>query len=372
MLLTTVACNDDYRKPSPEDTITVASLSKAVYDDATGVFTIEFTSNGTHVQLDLGAVPMALTQTVPTLPPGTYSLSGNAGNPSVLSSTTWEEQGFQIAVSAALAAISVDKDACRIEGTLRSSSNESLSFIIPSVSFSHSEKNLIVAGNASVEYNIDNGLCHYDIDLESDADRISLALSSVSSPFSFMTIPSGCYYASQETIAGSVNTGASSWLANGTELSVSDAKIAVRANGGSYAIGGILESENGSRIRFIYNGDPVFPQSSSPYPFTAMQGDWEVSTDSIYTYIRATKSWEKQQEQQEYELSMMGMPSRSAMLLTGIFDQSFSMLMGLNGSFCGIPCNVEANPVAEVYSTTGTYRLFATLIDPDTGYFISQ
>ena len=149
-----------------------------------------------------------------------------------------------------------------------------------------------------------------------------------------------------------------------------------RAAGGYVlgAYGSYGEEDMTFEYRGSYTGAIFSPEMMYPDLYTVLAGDWVMTASRQYVYDRSTKTWGYSDEAYEDPFTAVGVPNYHYMLMSGLFDDSFSFLTGVdiaaeNSLF--IPCSFESNPVAKVTSGFSSYYLFVTLFDPAAGSFIT-
>lgn len=354
-----VACSDD-AEPKPETipSVSLNSISSAVYDDTAGSYAVTLTGDDVTLQLQFAAQPEALALSTPVPQTGSYQTGVSDAVYAVDAASSWTDSAGAHPIADAQIAVVSSGENCSLSGSLVGSDATVLNFRAANVQFTHS----VTASLALTEAagTAEDGVCTLRFEGASGRVEFAIAVSGVDPENP--AIPDGTY----RPAAGSC-----SWSDAGTDYEASEAFCRiVRADGG-YRVVGVLASAAGNRTRFAYDGAILFGDAAAPYLYTKLGGAWTMTTDRWLVYDKSSKTWVFSDTGDTDAMSMNGIPQYHCLLATGLFDDSFCMLFGLDDGGLFIPSSVESNPVAQVVSGSGTYYLFATLYDPETGYFLS-
>ena len=350
------ACTEEPSGPVTE-TGTVDVIS-AVYNDADGSYSVSLGGAAHTVEFTLSSQREGLLSEAPVPMTGSYRMSSSEEEYTVGADASWtREDGEHAAVEATVYVIASD-GSCRMNGELTDADGNVMGFSCDNVSFTHSITTPVVADAAYGEFR--DGV--YTLYLMSGDFYLQTVLAADPAD---VTLQAGTY---ELTDAVAVVAGAG-YPVEGV-LSVD------RAAGGYVlgAYGSYGEEDMTFEYRGSYTGAIFSPEMMYPDLYTVLAGDWVMTASRQYVYDRSTKTWGYSDEAYEDPFTAVGVPNYHYMLMSGLFDDSFSFLTGVdiaaeNSLF--IPCSFESNPVAKVTSGFSSYYLFVTLFDPAAGSFIT-
>lgn len=370
--LTTACSDDDNSKPETIRTVVLDNVSSAVYDDVTYSYTAELTNGSTTVFLQFAEQPGGMAMENPVPQTGSYKAETSDAVYKIGTGSWWQDAGGGThPVTGATLAVIASGNGCNISGTLTDAEEAKFSFRSNTINFSHSIAESLTQTEAEADYRSEEGDCSYKLSLKGTAGEIHMLLYAAASDISHMMIPDGTYRLVSGPQAGGISAEECGWSDADGSHQASEAVCRIVNEGGRYTISGSMNSASGKQVRYTYRGTVTFSDAVSPYPFTELGGTWNMITDRWFIYDKSQKKWVYSDTGDTYSMSMSGIPKYSCMLSTGLFDATFSMLIGIDDQGLFIPCNVASNPIAQVVSGSGTFWLFATLYDPETGYFLS-
>lgn len=369
--LATACSDDDNSKPETIRTAELDNVASAVYDDATYSYAAELTDGSTTVFLRFAEQPGGVAMDNPVPQTGSYEAETSDAVYKVSTDSWWKDATGTHPVTGATLAVVASGNGCNVSGTLTGTGETSLRFRSNTINFSHSVAKSLTQTGAEADYRSEESDCSYKLSLKGTAGEVDMLLYAAASDISHMMIPDGTYRLVSGPQAGGISAEECGWSDADGSHQASEAVCRIVNEGGRYTISGTMSSASGKQVRYTYRGSVTFSDAVSPYPFTELGGTWNMTTDRWFVYDKSQKEWVYSDTGDNYSMSMAGIPKYRCMLSTGLFDATFSMLIGIDDQGLFIPCNVSSNPVAQVVSGSGTFWLFATLYDPETGYFLS-
>ena len=358
-IMAMASCTEDPAGGPVTETGTMDVVS-AVYNDADGSYSVSLGGADQTVEFTLSSQREGLLSEAPVPMTGSYRMSSSEEEYAVEPGAMWIwEDGEHAAVEATVYVIASD-GSCRLNGELTDAEGNVMGFSCDNVSFSHSITTPVVADAAYGEFR--DGA--YTMYLKSGDFYLQTTLGADPADG---TLQAGTYELT-DAVA----------VVAGTGYPVEGVLSVDRAAGGYVlgAYGSYGEGDMTFEYRGTYAGAIFSPEMMYPDLYTVLAGDWVMTSDRQYVYDSASKTWGYSDEAYEDAFTAVGVPNYHYMLMSGLFDDSFSFLTGVdiaaeNSLF--IPCSYETNPVARVSSGASSYYLFVTLFDPATkGFILSE
>lgn len=363
------ACSDDQTaKPETIPTASLDTVVQAIYDDATGSYTARLSGPDVTLYLQFAAQSEGTAMENPVPLTGSYGMKAADAHYKINNGAWWKDAAGEHPVTDARAAVIASDNGCTISGQVAGDAAQ-LKFRAENVRFGRAVATTYALTEAAGSYTASDQTGSYTLALKGETASVTVQLYAPVCDDVQVTIPDGVYTLASETPSGTL--GAAAWSDARGDHTATSGMCRITCKGGRYTVSGVLGAESETPVRFTYQGAIPFNEAASPYLFTALGGEWTMTTDRWLVYDKSAKSWVYSDTGDSFTMSMTGIPQYRCMLATGLFDASFSLLMGVDSEGLFIPCNAESNPVAQVVSGSGTYWMFATLYDPETGYFMS-
>lgn len=366
------ACSDDGEiKPETIPTIELQRVLFATYDDGAGSYAAELNAGELTLHLKFARQYDGTAMESPVPQTGSYTTNASDDTYRVDGESWWKDAAGIHPLTDAQFALVATSNGCTLSGTFSTSTVETLKFRTSvDIRFEHSTSQSTTLTSASGIYESAETNGSYTLRFKKENTEVELTLYAAVSTIPNIVIPDGHYRLASGTATGTIATQGCGWKEGGIYHAATAATCQVFYDGGQYTASGILSAASGQQIRYTYRGIILFGDSANPFLYTQLGGSWTMTTDRWYIYDKPSKTWVYSDTGNTYTMSMIGIPKYSCMLSTGLFDSTFSMLFGVDAEGLFIPCNPGTNPVAQVVSGSGTFWLFATLYDPETGYFL--
>lgn len=349
--------------PVPEsgDTV-ILDQSTAIYEDLNGIYTLELEGDGTILKMEFPASANGIMYENPVPETGFYSIDALDLN-HIINVISWSDETGNQQISDAMVSVISEEGSCTLDGTLVSSDKSTkLHFKTNEISFAHTVTRTIDVHNAVSEYSENE----FILSLYGNNTELKLVLIPETITDT-LHIPDGEY----SYVDGSVLSGSCILSDDSGDHNVKDIWVEIFRKDGGYMLYGIVTFEDNTYARFSFKGTIYSADTFSSQIFLDLGGEWNMSTDSWLVYNADNSAWEYSDIGDTYSMSMSGIPDYNCFLSTGLFDSSFSFLTYFDDEGLFIPCSVTSNPIAIVQSGSGSFYLFATLYDPETGYFMS-
>lgn len=348
--------------PEPFQVISLDNVVSASYNDLEGAYSLEISGGGYSMKMEFLSGNDGIVCDFPVPATGVYSTDSPGDMYKITELSLVGPDGVCPVSGNMISMVASDDGTCIFNGDIYDD-DFYFCFKTSELSFRHEVEDCIILNSA--DFNFTQNL--FSLDFE-DGNGGVLSVFLRSGQVDGNVVPCGIYSSDE----GTLDLEKCVWKDVNGEHVIAEAVCVVAVNEGLYDVYGAIRLDDGSASRFKYNGLLLPDSYADGMIYTALGGEWQMTTDRWLVYDSDEKEWKYSDEGDVFRMYMSGMPEYGCFLASGIFDDSFSLFVAEKDGKIYIPCDVVSNPVAQVSSGGKTYHLFATLYDPETGYFVSE
>ncbi len=369
-LLILGACSEKevVEEPTITETTVFSTVSNTAYDSdlAQGItnYSMEFSSESASLNLML--VCDLYSQAGNPLPStGTYSISDDSSSALTFtkSETSWSQDEETFTPSNGSISVSASSSSVSLSGYLEDELGNILKFSTSSVSFTLNADLQVEFFSVKESY---YEASTYYLSLLSADESVNLTLGVMADDGGEQAaqVPAGTYSTESNFVSSTF------WTEGATTYTVEDAMCVI-----SYPttdlmlIQGYAKSEDGRWIEYQFKQSYYFGDESNPYVYTTMSGTWQTAATDWLCYDY-TDGWIETQAGTNDTVSILGIPQTEQLLVEGIFDPTYAMLISQDEEgfyISATPVDNTMNIVA--YSGTDFY-VYPTLVSEGAGYYI--